>query len=47
MLTEFGVPMTSGVNYDGARDGTNDVSYMYAMTDKRRCLHLTSRRACL
>ena len=33
VLTEFGVPMTSGVNHDGARDGTNDVSYLYAMTD--------------
>ncbi len=33
VLTEFGVPMNTGVNYDGARDGTNDVSYLYALTD--------------
>jgi Ricin-type beta-trefoil lectin domain/Cellulase (glycosyl hydrolase family 5) len=36
VLTEFGVPMNTGVNYDGARDGTNDVSYLYALTDTVR-----------
>jgi hypothetical protein len=36
VLTEFGVPMNTGVNYDGDRDGTNDVSYLYALTDTVR-----------
>ena len=36
VLTEFGVPMTTGVNYDGARDGNNDISYLYAITDTVR-----------
>jgi hypothetical protein len=36
VLTEFGVPMNTGVNYDGPRDGTNDVSYLYALTDTVR-----------
>jgi hypothetical protein len=38
VLTEFGVPMNTGVNYDGPRDGTNDVSYLYALTDTARSL---------
>ena len=33
ILTEFGVPMTNGVNYDGPRDGDNNISYLYALTD--------------
>jgi hypothetical protein len=36
VLTEFGVPMTTGVNYDGPRDGTNDLSYLYGITDTVR-----------
>ncbi len=36
VLTEFGAPMTTGVNYDGPRDGKNDVSYLYAITDAVR-----------
>jgi len=36
VITEFGVPMTTGVNYDGPRDGTNNVSYFYAVTDTAR-----------
>ncbi|MER6358938.1 ricin-type beta-trefoil lectin domain protein [Streptomyces sp. NPDC001634] len=36
VLTEFGAPMNTGVNYDGPRDGTNDVSYLYALTDTVR-----------
>ncbi|MER7674437.1 ricin-type beta-trefoil lectin domain protein [Kitasatospora sp. NPDC096128] len=36
VLTEFGVPMTTGVNYDGPRDGINDVSFLYALTDTVR-----------
>ena len=36
VLTEFGVPMNTGVNYDGPRDGKNDVSYLYALTDTVR-----------
>ena len=36
VLTEFGIPMNTGVNYDGPRDGTNDVSYLYALTDTVR-----------
>jgi hypothetical protein len=38
VFTEFGVPMNTGVNYDGPRDGTNDVSYLYAVTDNARAL---------
>ncbi|WP_052398228.1 NPCBM/NEW2 domain-containing protein [Streptomyces sp. NRRL F-5123] len=36
VLTEFGVPMNTGVNYDGPRDGVNDVSFLYALTDTVR-----------
>ena len=42
VLTEFGVPMNTGVNYDGARDGTNDVSYLYALTDTVRNMGMGS-----
>jgi hypothetical protein len=42
VLTEFGVPMNTGVNYDGPRDGTNDVSYLYALTDTVRNLNMGS-----
>jgi Ricin-type beta-trefoil lectin domain/Cellulase (glycosyl hydrolase family 5) len=36
IVTEFGVPMTTGVNYNGPKDGTNDLSYLYAITDTAR-----------
>ena len=36
VVTEFGVPMTTGKNYDGPKDGINDVSYLYAITDTVR-----------
>jgi hypothetical protein len=36
VITEFGVPMTTGVNYNGPRDGTNNISYYYALTDTAR-----------
>ena len=42
VLTEFGVPMNTGVNYDGPRDGTNDISYLYAITDTVRSLGMGS-----
>jgi len=42
MVTEFGVPMTTGVNYDGARDGDNNRSYYWAITDSIRSLGLGS-----
>jgi len=42
VLTEFGAPMNTGANYDGPRDGTNDVSYLYAMTDTVRNLGMGS-----
>jgi hypothetical protein len=38
VLTEFGVPMNTGVNYDGPRDGNNDLSYLYGITDTVRSL---------
>jgi hypothetical protein len=38
VFTEFGVPMNTGVNYDGPKDGTNNVSYLYAITDNSRNL---------
>jgi hypothetical protein len=42
IVTEFGVPMTTGVNYNGARDGTNDLSYLYGITDTARSLSIGS-----
>ncbi len=42
LVTEFGVPMTTGVNYNGPRDGTNDLSYLYAVTDTVRSLGIGS-----
>jgi len=42
VVTEFGVPMTTGVNYDSAKDGTNDISYFYAITDTVRSLGMGS-----
>jgi hypothetical protein len=42
VLTEFGVPMTTGVNYNGPRDGNNNVSYLYALTDTVRALRMGS-----
>jgi hypothetical protein len=34
--------MNTGVNYDGPRDGTNDISYLYAITDTVRSLGMGS-----
>ncbi|WP_426505509.1 ricin-type beta-trefoil lectin domain protein [Dactylosporangium sp. McL0621] len=42
VLSEFGVPMNTGVNYNGARDGNNNVSYFYALTDTVRALGMGS-----
>ncbi|MEO6083559.1 MAG: ricin-type beta-trefoil lectin domain protein [Umezawaea sp.] len=42
VLTEFGVPMTTGVNYNGPRNGNNNVSYLYALTDTVRALRMGS-----
>ena len=42
ILTEFGVPMNTGVNYNGPRDGNNNVSYFYALTDTVRELQMGS-----
>jgi hypothetical protein len=42
IITEFGVPMTTGVNYNGARDGDNDRSYYWAITDTIRSAGLGS-----
>ncbi len=42
VVTEFGVPLTTGVNYDGTKDGTNDISYLYAITDTARSLGMGS-----
>jgi hypothetical protein len=36
IITEFGVPMSTGVNYNGARDGNNNRSYYWGMTDTMR-----------
>jgi hypothetical protein len=36
VVTEFGIPMTTGVNYNGPKDGNNDLSYLYAITDTVR-----------
>lgn len=42
VLTEFGVPMNTGVNYNGPRDGNNDLSYLYGITDTVRNLGIGS-----
>jgi hypothetical protein len=42
ILTEFGVPMTTGVDYNGPKDGNNDMSYLYATTDTVRSLGMGS-----
>ena len=42
VLTEFGVPMTTGVNYNGPKDGTNNISYLYAITDTVRSMGIGS-----
>jgi hypothetical protein len=42
VVTEFGVPMTTGVNYNGAKDGNNDLSYLYGITDTVRSLGIGS-----
>ncbi|MGW4637074.1 ricin-type beta-trefoil lectin domain protein [Sphaerisporangium sp. NPDC004334] len=42
VLTEFGVPMNTGVNYNGPRDGNNNLSYFYALTDTVRSLGMGS-----
>ena len=42
VLTEFGVPMNTGVNYNGPKDGTNNISYLYAITDTVRSMGIGS-----
>ncbi|MER6791376.1 ricin-type beta-trefoil lectin domain protein [Amycolatopsis mediterranei] len=42
VLSEFGVPMNTGINYNGPRDGTNNVSYLYGLTDTVRSLGMGS-----
>jgi ricin-type beta-trefoil lectin protein/cellulase (glycosyl hydrolase family 5) len=42
VLTEFGVPMNTGVNYNGPKDGVNDLSYLYGITDTVRNLGMGS-----
>jgi hypothetical protein len=42
VITEFGVPMNTGVNYNGPKDGTNDLSYLYAITDTARSMGIGS-----
>jgi hypothetical protein len=42
VLTEFGIPTNTGVNYDGPRDGNNDLSYLYGITDTVRALGMGS-----
>ncbi|GCF08664.1 carbohydrate-binding protein [Dictyobacter arantiisoli] len=42
VLTEFGVPMNTGVNYNGPKDGNNDLSYLYGITDTVRSLGMGS-----
>jgi hypothetical protein len=42
VLTEFGVPMNTGANYNGPKDGNNDLSYLYGITDTVRNLGMGS-----
>jgi hypothetical protein len=42
VVTEFGVPMNTGVDYNGPKDGTNDISYLYAITDTVRSMGIGS-----
>jgi len=38
VVTEFGDPMTTGVDYNGPKDGDNNISFLYAITDTARSL---------
>jgi len=38
VVTEFGVPMNTGVNYNGPKNGNNDLSYLYGITDTVRSM---------
>lgn len=40
VITEFGLSQTDGTNFDGARDGSNCRSYVYAVTDYARAHRL-------
>jgi hypothetical protein len=42
VVTEFGVPMTTEVNYNGPKDGTDNISYLYAITDTVRRMGIGS-----
>jgi Ricin-type beta-trefoil lectin domain len=42
VVTEFGDPMNTGVNYDGPNDGNNDLSFLYGITDTVRRLNIGS-----
>jgi hypothetical protein len=42
VLTEFGVPMTTGVDYDGPENGLDNPAYLDAITDTVRSLGIGS-----
>jgi hypothetical protein len=42
IVTEFGVPMTTRVNYNGPRNGDNNISYLYGVTDTVRSMGIGS-----
>ncbi len=42
VLTEFGVPLTTGVNWNAAANGNRDLSYFYGITDTLRRLGIGS-----
>jgi hypothetical protein len=42
VLTEFGVPLTTGVNYNAPANGSVDLSYFYGITDTLRALGIGS-----
>ncbi|MET3806823.1 hypothetical protein ABIB25_003843 [Nakamurella sp. UYEF19] len=42
IVGEFGTTLNKGANFDGPRDGSNPVSYMYAVTDTIRELGMGS-----
>lgn len=42
VMTEFGVPSNTGVNYNSAQNGNSNIAYMYALTNVARSLNIGS-----
>jgi len=42
ILDEFGASMTTGLNYNGQINGSNEIAYLQTVTDRLRALHMGS-----